>query len=144
MIKITIIGSGNVAQHLIDAFAKNNAVEIIQVFSRTQKHISDKLDPQKIITDWNALAESDLYIISVSDDAIASVSSQLPFENRLVVHTSGSAPLSLLDDKNRTGVFYPLQTFTKGKPIDFKMIPLCLETQFESDYELLEKVANSI
>ncbi|WP_281225335.1 Rossmann-like and DUF2520 domain-containing protein [Flavobacterium aquiphilum] len=144
MIKITIIGSGNVAQHLIDAFAKSDAVEIIQVFSRTQKHITDNLDPQKIITDWNALAEADLYIISVSDDAIASVSSQLPFKNQLVVHTSGSAPLSLLDDKNRKGVFYPLQTFTKGKSIDFKTIPLCLETQFESDYKLLEKVAYSI
>jgi len=144
MIKITIIGSGNVAQHLIDAFAKSDAVEIIQVFSRTQKHISDNLDPQKTTTDWNALAEADLYIISVSDDAIANVSSQLPFENRLVVHTSGSASLSLLDDKNRKGVFYPLQTFTKGKPIDFKTIPLCLETQFESDYELLEKIARSI
>jgi predicted short-subunit dehydrogenase-like oxidoreductase (DUF2520 family) len=144
MIKITIIGSGNVAQHLINAFAKSNAVEIIQVFSRTQKQISPLLDSSKITNDWNALAEADLYIIAVSDDAIPSVSSQLPFENRLVVHTSGSAPLTSLDDKNRKGVFYPLQTFTKGKAVDFKTIPFCLETQFESDYALLEKVAQSI
>jgi predicted short-subunit dehydrogenase-like oxidoreductase (DUF2520 family) len=144
MIKITIIGSGNVAQHLIDAFAKSNAVEIIQVFSRTQKDISPNLDSNKITNDWNALAEADLYIIAVSDDAISSVSSQLPFENRLVVHTSGSSPLTSLDEKNRKGVFYPLQTFTKGKSIDFKTIPFCLETQFENDYALLEKVAQSI
>jgi predicted short-subunit dehydrogenase-like oxidoreductase (DUF2520 family) len=144
MIKITIIGSGNVAQHLIDAFAKSNAVEIIQVFSRTQKDISLLLDSSKITNDWNALVEADLYIIAVSDDAISSVSSQLPFENRLVVHTSGSSPLTSLDEKNRKGVFYPLQTFTKGKSIDFKTIPFCLETQFENDYALLEKVAQSI
>ncbi|HKO77660.1 MAG TPA: Rossmann-like and DUF2520 domain-containing protein [Flavobacterium sp.] len=144
MIKITIIGSGNVAQHLIDAFAKSNAVEIIQVFSRTQKDISLLLDSSKITNDWNALVEADLYIIAVSDDAISSVSSQLPFENRLVVHTSGSSPLTSLDEKNRKGVFYPLQTFTKGKTIDFKTIPFCLETQFENDYALLEKVAQSI
>jgi predicted short-subunit dehydrogenase-like oxidoreductase (DUF2520 family) len=144
MIKITIIGSGNVAQHLIDAFAKSNAVEIIQVFSRTQKLISPLLDSTKITNDWNTLAEADLYIIAVSDDAIASVSSQLPFENRLVVHTSGSAPLNSLDNKNRKGVFYPLQTFTKGKAVDFKAIPFCLETQSENDYALLEKVAQSI
>ena len=144
MIKITIIGSGNVAQHLIDAFAKSNAIEIIQVFSRTQKQISPLLDSSKITNDWNALAEADLYIIAVSDDAISAVSSQLPFENRLVVHTSGSAPLTSLDNKNRKGVFYPLQTFTKGKAIDFKTIPFCLETQFENDYALLEKVAQSI
>jgi predicted short-subunit dehydrogenase-like oxidoreductase (DUF2520 family) len=144
MIKITIIGSGNVAQHLIDAFAKNNAVEIIQVFSRSQKEISPLLDSRKITNDWTALTEADLYIIAVSDDAIASVSSQLPFENRLVVHTSGSAPLTSLNDKNRKGVFYPLQTFTKGKAIDFKTIPFCLETQFENDYKLLEKAAQTI
>jgi predicted short-subunit dehydrogenase-like oxidoreductase (DUF2520 family) len=144
MIKITIIGSGNVAQHLIDAFAKSGAVEIIQVFSRTQKLISPLLDSTKITNDWNALEEADLYIIAVSDDAIASVSSQFPFENRLVVHTSGSAPLTSLDDKNRKGVFYPLQTFTKGKSVDFKVIPFCLETQLENDYALLEKVARSI
>ncbi len=144
MIKITIIGSGNVAQHLIDAFAKSDAVEIIQVFSRTEKQISLLLDSSKITNDWNALREADLYIIAVSDDAIASVSSQLPFENRLVVHTSGSAPLTSLNDKNRKGVFYPLQTFTKGKPIDFKTIPFCLETQSENDYEIVEKVACAI
>ncbi|PVX47441.1 putative short-subunit dehydrogenase-like oxidoreductase (DUF2520 family) [Flavobacterium sp. 103] len=144
MIKITIIGSGNVAQHLIDAFAKNNVVEIIQVFSRTQKDISPNLDSNKITNDWNALVEADLYIIAVSDDAIASVSTQLPFENRLIVHTSGSAPLTSLNDKNRKGVFYPLQTFTKGKAIDFKTIPFCLETQLDNDYILLEKVAQSI
>ncbi|WP_264564026.1 Rossmann-like and DUF2520 domain-containing protein [Flavobacterium sp. N3904] len=144
MIKITIIGSGNVAQHLIDAFAKSNAVEIIQVYSRSQKQISPLLDSSKITNDWNALAQADLYIIAVSDDAIASVSSQLPFENRLVVHTSGSASLATLDDKNRKGVFYPLQTFTKGKAIDFKTIPFCLETQFENDYEILKKVSQSI
>nr|WP_315250326.1 Rossmann-like and DUF2520 domain-containing protein [uncultured Flavobacterium sp.] len=144
MIKITIIGSGNVAQHLTDAFAKSNAVEIIQVFSRTQKQISPLLDTSKITNDWNALVEADLYIIAVSDDAIADVSAQLPFKNRLVVHTSGSVSLTSLDNKNRKGVFYPLQTFTKGKEIDFKTIPFCLEAQLESDYALLEKAASAI
>ncbi|MBF4472590.1 Rossmann-like and DUF2520 domain-containing protein [Flavobacterium sp. HJJ] len=144
MIKITIIGSGNVAQHLIDAFAKNKAIDIIQVFSRNQRQIIPNLDSSKIINDWNALAEADLYIIAVSDDAISEVSSQLPFENRLVVHTSGSAPLTSLNRKNRKGVFYPLQTFTKGKTIDFKTVPFCLETEFENDYTLLEKTAASI
>nr|WP_315202692.1 Rossmann-like and DUF2520 domain-containing protein [uncultured Flavobacterium sp.] len=144
MIRITIIGSGNVAEHLIDAFAKNKAIDIIQVFSRTQKQITANLDSSKITNDWNALAEADLYIIAVSDDAISNVSSQLPFENRLVVHTSGSAPLTSLDNKNRKGVFYPLQTFTKGKPIDFKTVPFCLETQHEEDYDIVEKTALSV
>lgn len=144
MIKITIIGSGNVAQHLIDAFAKSKTIDIVQVFSRTQKHISPYLDSGSIISNWKDLAEADLYIIAVSDDAIANVSAQLPFENRLVVHTSGSAPLTSLDSRNRQGVFYPLQTFTKGKEIDLHPVPFCLEAQFESDYAILQKTASAI
>jgi hypothetical protein len=36
--------------------------------------------------------------------------------------------LDVLHD-NRRGVFYPLQTFTKNKPVDFKSIPICLESE---------------
>ncbi len=144
MIQIVIIGSGNVAQHLISAFTKSKEIEIVQVFSRQKESLHTLIDPSKIITDYNELAEADLYIISVSDDAIAFVSSQLPFKNRLVVHTSGSVPLISLDKKNRKGIFYPLQTFTKGKAIDFSTIPFCLESDYEKDIKLLEKVAKTI
>lgn len=144
MIKVVIIGSGNVAQHLIKAFAKTKKINIVQVFSRQKENVTQLLDSGKITNDFNTLVEADLYIIAVSDDAIAKVSSQLPFENRLVVHTSGSVPLDSLDKKNRKGVFYPLQTFSKNATIDFSQIPICLESENESDFNLLEKVAQSI
>ena len=144
MIKIVLIGSGNVAHHLIEAFAKSKIVEVTQVFSRQKESVSPLFDSNKITDDYNNLAEADLYIIAVSDDAIAKVSSQLPFENRLVVHTSGSVSLDALDKKNRKGSFYPLQTFSKNKAVDFSHIPICLESKNETDFELLEKVAQSI
>ena len=144
MIQIVIIGSGNVAQHLISAFAKSNEIDLVQVFSRQKESLTPLLDPNKITTNYTDLADADLYILSVSDDAIASVSSKLPFENRLVAHTSGSVPLDSLDKKNRKGIFYPLQTFTKGKEVDFSPIPFCLESENEKDFELLEKVAKTI
>ena len=144
MIKTVLIGSGNVAQHLIQAFAKSNKIDIVQVFSRQKETIVPLFYSKKITTDFNDLAEADLYIIAISDDAIAKVSSQLPFNNRLVVHTSGSVRLDSLDSKNRRGVFYPLQTFTKGKVVDFSQIPICLESENETDFNLLEKVAQSI
>ncbi|WP_291097390.1 MULTISPECIES: Rossmann-like and DUF2520 domain-containing protein [unclassified Flavobacterium] len=144
MIKIVIIGSGNVAQHLINAFSKSDEIEITQVFSRRKESVVPLLDSSKITDNFNDLAEADLYIIAVSDDAIKTVSSQLPFENRLVVHTSGSVPLDSLDKKNRRGIFYPLQTFTKNVEVDFRPIPICLESENESDFDLLEKVAQSI
>lgn len=144
MIKISIIGSGNLAEHLIEAFAKSNKVEIIQVFSRSKKQFPLLVEEAKIVNNWNEIALADVYLLAVSDDAINSVSSQLPFENRLVAHCSGGAPLSALNDKNNKAVFYPLQTFTKGKSIDFKSIPCCLETVHASDYALLEQLAYAI
>jgi predicted short-subunit dehydrogenase-like oxidoreductase (DUF2520 family) len=148
MIKVIIIGSGNVAQHLIKAFSNpatlDSNIKLTQVFSRNKDNLGNLLDSSKITDDFNALEEADLYILAVSDDAIAAVSSQLPFENRLVVHTSGTVALEALDNKNRKGVFYPLQTFTKNKPVDFKTIPICLETKSENDYTIVEEVAKSI
>ncbi len=145
MVKVSIIGSGNVAQHLIAAFQKSQksgaGVALVQAFSRKKESLASLLDADSITTDLCTLQEADLYIIAVSDDAIEMVSNQLPFKNRLVVHTSGSASLDVLNDANRKGVFYPLQTFTRNKPVDFKTIPLCLEAENASDYQLLEKVA---
>ena len=68
----------------------------------------------------------------------------MPFKNRLVVHTSGSVSLDSLNTNNRKGVFYPLQTFTKNKEVDFKSIPICLESENATDYQLLDRVAKSI
>lgn len=144
MIRITLIGSGNVAQHLIKAFAKSEVVEIVQVFSRKKETLASLIDFDKIVNDYESLKEADLYIIAVSDKAISEVSKQLPFQNRVVVHTSGAASLDVLDPKNRKGVFYPLQTFSKNKEIDFLAIPMCLEAENTFDFKVLETVAKSI
>jgi predicted short-subunit dehydrogenase-like oxidoreductase (DUF2520 family) len=144
MIKITIIGSGNVAQHLIKAFTTSEFVEIEQVFSRKKETLAQLLDFNKIVNDYTELTPSDLYIIAVSDNAIQEVSEQLPFQNQLVVHTSGAAALDILDPKNRKGVFYPLQTFSKAKDVDFSSIPICLEAENTFDFRVLETAAKSI
>ena len=144
MIKIVIIGSGNVAHHLIQAFAKSKKVNVIQVFARQKESVTPLFDSNKIISNFNDLAVADLYIIAVSDDSIASVSSKLPFKNRLVVHTSGTVSIDSLDSKNRKGIFYPLQTFSKNKAVDFSTIPICLESENETDFELLKNVGEAV
>ena len=144
MIKVIIIGSGNVAQHLIKAFEKNKKIDVVQAFSRQKEALAHLLDSPKITNNFNDLEEADLYVIAVSDDAIASVSSQLPFENRLVVHTSGSVSLEALDKKNRNGIFYPLQTFSQKAEVDFSQIPICLESEMETDFEFLKEVAEMV
>jgi len=144
MIRITLIGSGNVAQHLIKAFSKSELVEIVQVFARKKETLASVIDYDKIVNDFEDLKEADLYIIAVSDNAINEVSQQLPFNNQLVVHTSGTASIDTLDIKNRRGVFYPLQTFSKNKDIDFSVIPICLEAENTFDFRDLDTVAKSI
>lgn len=144
MTKITFIGYGNVAQHLIQAFLENPEISIGQIFVR---------DPSKalafdagidIVSDWNLLAPADIFIIAVSDDAIGAVSDQIPLKNQLIVHTSGSVSLEEINSDNRRGVFYPLQTFTKGKKVDFREIPICIETEFSADLEILQKISKAI
>lgn len=46
--------------------------------------------------------------------------------------------------QNRRGVFYPLQTFTKGKRLAYQHIPFCLEAENETDYALLTDLAQSV
>lgn len=144
MLKVVIIGSGNVAQHLIKAFLNSEKIELVQAYARNYQSLTHIISQDKITNALNTITEADIYIIAVSDDAITEISSQLPFTDRFVVHTSGSVSLQQLDNKNRRGVFYPLQTFSKNKEVDFSKIPLCIESEQNSDYKILEETAKSI
>ncbi len=144
MIKVVIIGSGNVAQHLISAFKKAKNIELLQAYSRNKNNLSHLLDADKIISNYDELKEADLYIIAVTDEAIKSVSESLPFTNKLIAHTSGSVAMEDLCDCNRKAVFYPLQTLSKKKEVIFKEVPLCLEAQNKTDLELINQIAISI
>lgn len=144
MLKVVVIGSGNVAQHLISVFQESKGVDLVQAFARDPDKLAPILPAEKITGLLENLKLADIYIISVTDDAIAEVSSKLPFDTRFVVHTSGSVALEELNLKNKRGVFYPLQTFSKNKKVDFRTVPLCLESEYPGDYALLETLAKEI
>ena len=97
-----------------------------------------------VCDDLNQLKPADIYILAVSDDAIAKLSEDLPFEDRLVAHTSGSVNIHDLDRKNRRAVFYPLQTFSKDVEMRFQDVPFCLETLVKSDLIILKELADGI
>lgn len=144
MISVVILGAGNVAQHLFKAFRSSENVVVKQWYNRHLKPISAFKNELSITDDLSQLSIADVYIIAVSDDAISGLSQQLPFENRLVVHTSGSVSAHQLDKKNRRGVFYPLQTFSKAVDLNFSEVPICLESLTKQDYSLLKALATSI
>ena len=144
MISVIVLGTGNVGMHLINAFLANSTVELVQVYSRRKsslKFIENKVDTT---TSVNSLKSADIYIIAISDDAMPEFSSQLNLKNKLVVHTSGGSSIKVLKTSGNKGVFYPLQTFSKEQSVDFKSIPICIETENKEDLILLKELANII
>lgn len=144
MIKVVLLGAGNVATHLFEAFKESNEVEVVQVYNRTKTKLKAFTKYTNTTNSLSELENADVYIISVNDDAIESVSNSLILDNRLIVHTSGSVTIEALKKHKNRGVFYPLQSFTKNKEVDFTTVPMCLETALKSDYSVLETMAKSI
>ncbi|SHJ65984.1 NADP oxidoreductase coenzyme F420-dependent [Arenibacter nanhaiticus] len=141
MISIVILGSGNVAEHLLDTFLQFDTIVVKQLIGRSETSISSFTNKTVTSIGYDAIEEADVYIIAVSDDAIAEVAEKLAQKQGLVVHTSGSVPMQGLHPKNRRGVFYPLQTFSPGKKIDFKSVPICIEAENQKDITLLQQLA---
>ncbi|WP_108869829.1 Rossmann-like and DUF2520 domain-containing protein [Aquimarina aquimarini] len=141
MIRVIIIGSGNVAKHLYIALHDQKSVAVIQCYNRKGILLHPNQKKDTVTKELDTLKDADIYILAVSDNAIKEVSNSLPINNKLIVHTSGSVPMNILKGTNKKGVFYPLQTFSKNKIVDFKAIPICIEAESPNDSELLKKLA---
>jgi predicted short-subunit dehydrogenase-like oxidoreductase (DUF2520 family) len=145
--RITLIGSGNVATHLAAAF-KNAGHSIVQVYSRDMQNASmlayhvraEAIDNLDAIN-----PETDLFIIAVNDDSIGDIAQNLVKYNKRIAHTSGATPLTMLKEYTaNAGVFYPLQTFSKTKEVDFRTVPLCIEGADEQITTELEDLARTV
>ncbi len=143
MISITILGSGNVAQNLFEAFLAKKGISIVQVVGRKLSKLDYFKEKCNLATYEDRLQPADVYILAISDDYIRDVSNSLKI-NGLLVHTSGSVPLSALESHQRIGVFYPLQTFTAGKTLNFSNIPICIEASHKEDLELLSDLGKML
>ena len=144
MTTIVFLGFGNLNFHLINTLYKHNKDSVIQVYNRSEINLNKELNKIPFTTDLSKIKEADLYIIGIPDDAIAAFSETLPLKNKLVVHTSGSVSMEALSKRNRKGVFYPLQTFSKNREVNFNTIPICIEAKEEADLELLTNLGNSL
>ncbi len=141
--QIVLIGSGNVAFHLAKAFTEAQ-IPISQIFGRNTTELQKISEQFSIPFSTETLADADLYIISVSDSSIAEVSSLIKNENALVAHTSGSVSREALSGNYRKSVFYPLQTFSKSKNLDYSKIPFFIDAENENDEEILKNLASKI
>ena len=141
--KIVIIGSGNVAYHLAKAFTQNN-IKVSQIFGRNEVELNKISEELNIPYSTKELADADLYLISVSDSAVEQVSDLIRTEKALVAHTSGSLPIETLKGNYRKASFYPLQTFSKTKNLEYSKIPFFIEAENQIDEKSLFELASLI
>ena len=146
-LKICVIGAGNLATRLSVAL-QQVGYEIIQVYSRTKRSAQTlgELLQTPYVTETKALvANADIYFVALRDSVLEEVLTGIDFGDHLLVHCSGSLPLSVLQPfAKNTGVLYPLQTFSKTRNVDFSTIPVFVESEKSVNQKLLMQVAESI
>ena len=129
--KILILGEGNVGTHLYTAF--------------TAKHIDCTLHSSW--TDLDQLPQADCIFYTVRDEALEQVIAQVHVDRRVLhLHTSGTMPMTVFgEDKPHAGVFYPLQSFSKSRPIeDYSSIPVFFEARGIDDVSAIYSLALTI
>jgi predicted short-subunit dehydrogenase-like oxidoreductase (DUF2520 family) len=147
---VSFIGSGNLAWHLAPAL-DNTDFAVREVYSRNPAHAAALVERlyqanAKTSLDFST-STSQIFIIATSDEAIEEIAQEIILpENAVLIHTSGSQPLSLLRyaATPNIGVFYPLQTFSKSKKVDFKEIPIFLENENSETEKVLQMMAKAI
>ncbi len=144
MNKILIIGAGNVATN-VGLGLKQAGYEIAGCYSpsiESARLLANNLDCL-LVNNLQQLPTHDLLLVCVPDAAIADVITQLPNTSN-IAYTSGTVSLDELPNTHKTGVFYPLQTFTKNKQIELKTVPFFVESKDEKLEKELLKLAKHI
>ncbi|MFA6873888.1 MAG: DUF2520 domain-containing protein [Bacteroidaceae bacterium] len=148
--KISLIGAGRLATNL--AFALKSARhEVVSVLSRSE--ISSRRLAETVgcawTTDFRTLRrDADVYVVAVSDDAVTDVVNLLGqvVPDALVVHTAGSLSMDVFKNSGlkHFGVFYPMQTFSKERKVDFHTVSCFVEACDVCSLESLKLLAESL
>ncbi len=147
---LAFIGAGNLAWHLAPELENTgHSVKLISGRSDKNLHLlAERLyDPQ--IKRGLDFSQENIHAIFVTtpDSVIREVVSEIVLpEDCILVHCSASQPLSLLEISAcpDTGVFYPLQTFTKGYKTALNEVPFFIEGSNGSVEETLVRLAKGI
>jgi predicted short-subunit dehydrogenase-like oxidoreductase (DUF2520 family) len=144
MIQLVILGAGNLSTQLVNAVLNAPGLQLKQVYNHRPEALKAFEDKVPVCTTIEDLAEADVYILALKDDAIGEISQFLKTSKALVVHTSGAVDIKVLAHLKNYGVFYPLQTFSKSRAVDFSKIPICLEANTAENLNILKQLAGSL
>lgn len=139
--RIALIGTGNLAIHLLKAFEKCPQISCVQWIGRkAEPPITSNKTPYFV--EYQHDIQNDICLIAVSDDAIQPIAQQLKDNDTLVAHTAGAVSLGTLAPLPRKGVFYPLQSFMQHLTVEWSSIPICVEAENQEDTLLLKSLAH--
>ncbi len=142
--RIAVIGSGNVATHLARALKG-----VVQIYSRNidnARQLASEIGCDATDSLQN-LAEADVYIVSVKDDAISGIAANAPEQclSGLWLHTSGSIDKSVFANRMQCyGVLYPLQTFSKNVAVRMDEVPLFIEGSSDGVEAEIRQLATTV
>ena len=139
--RIALFGTGNLATHFIKAFKGLEAISCVQWIGRKENLARANTTPY--FNRFQNDIEVDICILAISDDHISEVAQSFT-TNALVIHTAGAQSIDVLAPHKRNGVFYPLQSFSQDQKLSWENIPICLETKYSTDLDMLEKLARQL
>ena len=148
-VRIVLVGAGNLATHLGCAL-QDAGHHIVQVFSRTiesAQWLGERLNAPATTRLEDVAIDADAYIIAVKDSALAQVVETLGKGGAegVLMHTAGSMPMSVFQGHAaHYGVLYPMQTFSKGKEVDFSDIPVFVEASDALADAVIQRLARSV
>ncbi len=148
--RVVIIGAGGVATQLGKAL-KEAKHEILEVYSRTLSSadfLAKALGSTPITNIEDITSNADVYIIAVKDSAIKEILPPLckgKRKEKVMLHTAGSVPMSIFNGYAKNyGVFYPLQSFSKIREVNFSFVPCFIEANNAISLVEITTLARSI
>lgn len=143
-IKVCFIGAGNLATQLSKSLVANG-ISVTQIYSRTTssaQELANQLGAKYTSRISEIDKNADIYFVALKDSVIDDVLAHCDFNDKLVVHCAGSISIEVLNKHSANiGVFYPLQTFSKNRDVEFSNIPIFIEANTKSNEELLMNLA---
>jgi predicted short-subunit dehydrogenase-like oxidoreductase (DUF2520 family) len=149
-LRVGLFGAGRVASLLGPALVAAGH-HVAFVWSRTSaatETLAAQLPGAQACAELpSPLPPVDVYLLAVPDAAVAPLLASTAWpEGALVAHLAGALPLGIFASQPamRGGVFYPLQTFSPGRAIDWPTVPLCIEATDSAAEATLLKLAGSL
>ena len=145
--RIVLIGAGHLATRLGIALMESGN-EILQVYSRTMLSadtLATRLNAVPVIHPEAVCSDADLYVCALKDRVLSDVLPNVAFGNGILVHTAGSLPMDVLAPyAPQIGVFYPFQTFSKLREVDFSQVPIYIEASDDAVKKCLLDLAGTL